>query len=415
MQTPRYPPNTYLSTFLAARYLEISVFDLCRLAGMKKISTYSVDRYGEKFMVRELQALKETLNGLFSATEKPSPRDMPKSAKPPQSPIAFTPVDYDDVFALFEADEVKEDFFEVPKRHAGLIVAAALYYKTGANTYAIYKNAGALLTRERLDELKTPNLFVNIQESTAAAADVHRAFNAILIRQIRLEDVESTRALLSEMYENTASHPDAKTILLLRESINTIIDEFVHGTLKHSLVYQIESRGSTPAMRVVNIFCLALGFCYYNGYSIDNTREIVFAALMHDVGLGRFPVKIRNSMRERTPEEENLFRCHTIAGGKILGRCNFSDETFRYGAVEHHERLDGSGYPYGITKMTFYGQLISLLDAYDRYVFDARMTGKTRVSENILKVLKSESEVGRFSHDVFRQFSHSVAHERDKP
>jgi HD-GYP domain-containing protein (c-di-GMP phosphodiesterase class II) len=88
--------------------------------------------------------------------------------------------------------------------------------------------------------------------------------------------------------------------------------------------------------------------------------------MMHDVGKIHVPPDILNKTGQLTDEEFSKLKQHTLYGAKILGshpRFTMATEI----ALSHHERWDGSGYPYGLAgeQIPTAGRIMSLADQYD--------------------------------------------------
>ena len=103
-----------------------------------------------------------------------------------------------------------------------------------------------------------------------------------------------------------------------------------------------------------------------NGKSEKECNEIYYAALLHDVGKIGVPSSIINKEGKLTYEEFNIVRMHPRMGAQILE--NISEYPYlSIGAGYHHERYDGSGYPYGLKgeDIPELARIISVADAYD--------------------------------------------------
>jgi len=87
---------------------------------------------------------------------------------------------------------------------------------------------------------------------------------------------------------------------------------------------------------------------------------------MHDVGKMHIPPEILKKTGKLTPEEFEDMKRHTLYGTRILGnhlRLTMANEI----AVSHHERWDGSGYPFGLKgeQIPLPGRILSIADQYD--------------------------------------------------
>jgi HD-GYP domain-containing protein (c-di-GMP phosphodiesterase class II) len=87
----------------------------------------------------------------------------------------------------------------------------------------------------------------------------------------------------------------------------------------------------------------------------------------HDLGKARMPAKILTASRRLTPEEFSTMQRHPGVGYEYLTKVSGISETVRLAALEHHERIDGTGYP-GAKRgeqISLYGKIVSIVDVYD--------------------------------------------------
>lgn len=84
------------------------------------------------------------------------------------------------------------------------------------------------------------------------------------------------------------------------------------------------------------------------GYDYYHRRILRLAGLLHDVGKLRTPDEILEKPGALTPEEQAQIRCHPLDSKHVL-QALFPNTPIAKWASEHHEKLDGSGYPFGWT------------------------------------------------------------------
>jgi len=94
--------------------------------------------------------------------------------------------------------------------------------------------------------------------------------------------------------------------------------------------------------------------------------ELGNACLLHEIGMLRLPAELRHSQKALTPEERKAVLAHTILGYRILKGFSAS-ENVALAALEHHERIDGSGYPRNLAgeKIAEYSRIIGVTCSYD--------------------------------------------------
>lgn len=102
------------------------------------------------------------------------------------------------------------------------------------------------------------------------------------------------------------------------------------------------------------------------GYSDDNAKTLYIMALMHDVGKIGIPDAIINKPGALTDEEFKIIKSHPIIGADILKEVDAFEKISEI-ALNHHERVDGKGYPNGLTGNEISDEvaIVSVADAYD--------------------------------------------------
>ena len=175
-------------------------------------------------------------------------------------------------------------------------------------------------------------------------ATIPGAFSAIsliitlIIIRVSQRRLENDRKRMRNLFEQTAT--------ALVNAIDTK-DKYTHGHSRRVAEY---SRKLAEA----------------NNLSEEERDEVFYAALLHDVGKIGVPASIINKAGKLTDEEYETIKQHPVLGDQILRSIN----EFPYlsiGANCHHERYDGTGYPYGIkgTDIPEIARIISVADAYD--------------------------------------------------
>ncbi len=105
-------------------------------------------------------------------------------------------------------------------------------------------------------------------------------------------------------------------------------------------------------------------------YCKGSYTDLVVASRFHDIGKCTIPDEILKKPAHLTREEYELMKGHAAASGKILS-AYYSKEICEI-AADHHERLDGSGYPQGLKgdEISFEARIISVADAFDAMTSD---------------------------------------------
>jgi HD-GYP domain-containing protein (c-di-GMP phosphodiesterase class II) len=102
------------------------------------------------------------------------------------------------------------------------------------------------------------------------------------------------------------------------------------------------------------------------GYEGEALDHIYYIALLHDCGKIGVPDNILGKPGKLTDEEFEIIKTHTVHGGEILSSFK-SLEKVGEGALYHHERYDGKGYPEGRAgeDIPLIARMICVADSFD--------------------------------------------------
>ena len=122
-------------------------------------------------------------------------------------------------------------------------------------------------------------------------------------------------------------------------------------------------------------------------YTGKKLRNILHAAKYHDVGKICIDDAILNKPLLLSNDEFEIMKTHVVKGKDLIMAC-FNEEVFKI-ASQHHERIDGSGYPLGITgdQISEEGKIIAICDSFDAMTTD-RIYKKGKTLEEAAKELR---------------------------
>lgn len=114
------------------------------------------------------------------------------------------------------------------------------------------------------------------------------------------------------------------------------------------------------------------------------------AGLLHDIGKTMIPIDIVEKPDKLTNDEYDIIKLHSNYGADILEA--LPPLAYLIPAVlYHHERLDGSGYPYGIKNIPFCAQIIGVCDSFDAMT-NERPYKKAKTFDEAIQDLKNSNE-----------------------
>ncbi len=124
----------------------------------------------------------------------------------------------------------------------------------------------------------------------------------------------------------------------------------------------------------------------------EKTEMIKYSSVTHDIGKIAVPDKILLKHGKLTPEERKIVETHTIVGAQILDDPSSPVlMAAKEVALTHHEKFDGTGYPYKLKgeDIPLSGRIVALADVFDALVSE-RCYKKTSTLEEAITIIKGE-------------------------
>ena len=155
---------------------------------------------------------------------------------------------------------------------------------------------------------------------------------------------------------------------------------------------------------MVNVSILMMGQARALGIDGGLLREFGLAALMHDIGKVRTPLEVLNKPEKLTDDEFAIMKRHVVDGAEILRGTPDVPALAPIIAFEHHLRIDGTGYPAGVSRgaLNLGTMLCGIADVYDA-MRSQRAYQQSFPTDRILQVLK-KNDGAQFDQNLVRRF-----------
>jgi len=157
----------------------------------------------------------------------------------------------------------------------------------------------------------------------------------------KLEDLVAKRTLELQQKINELNRTE-NALQLSMKRLKGILD----GTVR-ALAATVETRDSYTAGHQRRVANLACSIATNMGLSEERIEGIYLSASIHDIGKISVPAEILSMPRQLTELEFSLIKNHSQVGYEILHGIDFSAPVAKI-VLQHHERMDGSGYPNGL-------------------------------------------------------------------
>ncbi|MCA0971788.1 HD domain-containing protein [Halobacillus litoralis] len=262
----------------------------------------------------------------------------------------------------------------------------------GKNIYAddgrILLNKGVTFTVGIISRLKNMGVeAVYLMDSEGIEVEQEDSFDEETKREVM--------ANLSSSFDYIQSGKDFNP-QKIGKSAEKIMDELMHSKDVLLHMNDIRTTGNQLLIHSTHVAIMSVLIGMKMGYTPKDLKELGTGALLHDVG-------------KSAPDQPGRENHHTWKGFNILRQSRELSTLVAHVAFQHHERLDGSGEPRGITeeKVHAYAKVVSIANDYDNLV--APMDGSEPLMpyEACEKILSYTGEW--YDHDMVWQFLRSIA------
>lgn len=239
--------------------------------------------------------------------------------------------------------------------------------------------AGAELTdaiADKIKQNKIHSLYVLDEYSEGEVEDIIKPE----LRQKTISIVKDTFTNISRF--NSLNVDDfinpkvAKRDLKYFDSITSIAEELLENILNNKNILvnlvDIKSMDNYTYQHCVNVAILSLIIGIGLKLPKKDLLNVCVGALVHDVGKVFVPKEIINKEGPLTTNEYGLVKEHPKNGYSYLGDHYELNSVCKLITRQHHERIDGGGYPEGLTgdKINYLSRIVSIADVYDALTSD---------------------------------------------
>lgn len=272
---------------------------------------------------------------------------------------------------------VKRKFISTRLLKEGMKIDQAIVDSTGRSLI----EKGAYLDDfhiEYLQEKGVNGVFIQEGEPDPDELEIQiPQFTRELIEKSRVEDrakvklTESVRKRVSEGIQFLYSHTDDENF---SEATNNVANELMKTIVDNDAVAvdigMLKVSDEYTFKHSVDVATMAMIVGKKHGLSDHEVHELGISGLLHDVGKSKIPNEVLNKAAKLTDEEFALMKQHTLFGFDILKKRNEFSEGIMLGVLQHHEKINGKGYPVGspADKIHPYAKIISVADIYDALV-----------------------------------------------
>lgn len=221
-------------------------------------------------------------------------------------------------------------------------------------------------------------------------------------RQARIRGIEAGGDdFLSKPFDRLELAARVKS-LVRQKRLNEDLDHA--SQVLFSIARAVESRDPNTGDHCERLVSLGEAFGSYLNLSRAQRRDLMWGSYLHDIGKVGIPDAVLLKTGKLTPKEWEVMRQHVLIGERICQPLRTMQGVVPI-ILHHHERWDGSGYPYQLAgeKIPYLAQVFQIIDIYDALTSE-RPYKRALSKEEALKVLVAETDRGWRNPQLVQQF-----------
>jgi putative nucleotidyltransferase with HDIG domain len=158
----------------------------------------------------------------------------------------------------------------------------------------------------------------------------------------------------------------------VEELAGGIVDSLSNNHNALLCLSQIREKDEYLLTHSVNVGMMLGIFARSLGYDGETLHQLVTGGILHDIGKIRVPDEVLNKPGKLDDEEWKEMQRHVIYGQQALRRSGVDNPIVLSVSAQHHERLDGTGYPARLSeeRINSFGRMAAIVDVYDAITAD---------------------------------------------
>ncbi|MDR2161101.1 MAG: HD family phosphohydrolase [Desulfovibrio sp.] len=241
-----------------------------------------------------------------------------------------------------------------------------------------YSRKGDRLSNEQVEELRSlcleGDLYVSRKDHSVYAEHIVKQLDLVLVDQ-NLKEAEVADICLKGLegrLEEFFSQP-VKSVFDSLYVDSMVVLEYIWTDIHRLRLFFRRLRRAEHSLARQSINSFIVGLWLFSSPKNEELRRKDFdqagqALLCKDVGMAKVPPFILSKTSPLKPEEREKILTHPLAGYKIMHKLDQTFDRMRQACLEHHERLDGSGYPQRTKDISSFGRLTAVADAFSAIV-----------------------------------------------
>ncbi|MTI65272.1 MAG: HD-GYP domain-containing protein [Firmicutes bacterium] len=302
----------------------------------------------------------------------------------------------------------------VNKIEEGSILAKNIY--DNRNTFLLKK--GAVLNNHLIKKLTVNGIYYVYIEDEFSDTEI----KDIVSPEIRKKAVDSIKETFTyfnqynDYKENCQYSINERSFIKKRnehlENLTEISKELIDDISKKenivvSLV-DIKNYDDYTYQHCINVAVLSMVAGIELNLSNKELKDLSLGAMLHDIGKTFIPKEILNKDGKLSDKEFDIMKKHSLLGYEYLKDCSWLSSAVKIIALQHHEKVNGSGYPKGLKGKKIYklAKIVSVADVYDALTSNRPYRKPIAPNEALEYLYANGGE--HFDYDIVKTFSKKI-------
>lgn len=158
---------------------------------------------------------------------------------------------------------------------------------------------------------------------------------------------------------------------MLLERTNSLMSSQATNLRIFDMLHSLRLHGDMTYTHSINVSLISAIIGQWLHFSEEDIKILSLCGLLHDIGKLTINEKILNKPGKLTPEEFEIIKTHVKSGYERIKDADI-DQRIKEACLLHHEKCDGSGYPFGLksNQIPAFAKIVTIADIYDAMTAD---------------------------------------------
>ncbi len=272
---------------------------------------------------------------------------------------------------------IRRHFMRTRQLKPGMKIDQSIVDRLGRNLVT----RGSILDEYIIDSmLKMGIMTVYIQEGTIEPEDIESKISPEIKRKIEKLHTDdpakvnlsaSVRKRVSEGIQFIYNNAESDKLANATDSIASDLMKAIDSNDAIAIdINELKTSDEYTFKHSVDVATIAMILGKQQGLSKQQVYELGVSGLLHDVGKTKIPIEILNKPARLNDDEFAIMKQHSVYGYHMLEKKGEFNKEICYAVLQHHEKINGKGYPLGFNEkqITPYAKILSVADIYDALV-----------------------------------------------